>query len=81
MFKFRLPGLTEFSSNTDGESEPNDPDFGEKYQITEGSLDGPYDFAYSRIDKYMDTSGVASSTDVKYGIKAQMQSFYVHPGI
>ena len=26
MFKFRLPGLTEFSSNTDGESEPNDPE-------------------------------------------------------
>ena len=80
MFKFRLPGVTSFSSNTNGDSEPIDPDFNEKYHLTEGYLDGPYDFAYSRIDAYMDTSGSVSSTETKYGIKAQMFSFFVAPG-
>ena len=42
---------------------------------TEGYPDGPYDFAYSRVDRYMDTS--SSATGI--GIKAQMQS--IAPGI
>ena len=42
---------------------------------TEGYLDGPYDFAYSRIDRYMDTSSSLAGV----GIKAQMQS--IAPGI
>ena len=39
---------------------------------TEGFLDGPFDFAYSRIDRYMDTSKKPSD---KIGIKAQIKSY------
>ena len=80
MFKFKSPGITSFEDTESGEDEPEDPDFGKRYKLTEGSLDGPYDIAYSRIDAYMDTTGSSSSEDINYGIKAQMLSFYVDPG-
>ena len=49
-----------------------DADLGVNILSAEGYLDGPYDFGYSRIEKYMDTSSA-------YGMKAQTLSFV--PGI
>ena len=40
---------------------------------TEGYLDGPYDFGYSRIERYMDTSEHSNSDNG--AIKAQSLSF------
>ena len=45
-----------------------DADLGVNILSAEGYLDGPYDFGYSRIEKYMDTSSA-------YGMKAQTLSF------
>ena len=75
--KYRSPGVTSYEwTDCCQDDDPNDPDFPSvqngAYKYTEGFLDGPYDFAYSRVDSYMDTSGASSS---KYGMKAQMLSF------
>ena len=77
LLKYRSPGVTSYEwTDCCQDDDPNDPDFPNvqngKYKYTEGFLDGPYDFAYSRVDSYMDTSGASSS---KYGMKAQMLSF------
>ena len=64
MFKYRSPGTDSFIDvQQEGDDNPDDPDFGAKYEYTEGQLDGPYDFAYSRVESYMGTSS---------GMKAQM---------
>ena len=52
-----------------------DSDLGVSITLAEGYLDGPYDFAYSRIEKYMDTSASSTSTNIKYGMKAQTLTF------
>ena len=45
-----------------------DVNLGVNILSAEGYLDGPYDFGYSRIERYMDTSSA-------YGMKAQTLSF------
>ena len=75
MFKFRSPGENSLSLIIEDDPDPIDPDFDAKYQYTEGYLDGPYDFAYIRIESYMNTSEASSANDPKYGMKAQTLSF------
>ena len=77
---YKSPGSTSFEWTDGGPEDPDDPDFpnvqNRKYKYTEGFLDGPYDFAYSRVESYMDTSGAPlSNGDIKFGMKAQMLSF------
>ena len=55
----------------------SDSELGVSGYYHEGYLDGPYDYAYSRIDRYMDTQG---KTSQRYGMKAQMLIAWKPPG-
>ena len=58
---------------------PSTYDYGLGVSGVEQHLDGPYDFQYSRIDKWNSPTGTINGKPA-IGIKAQMRSFSVAEG-